>query len=323
MSGNKKDVNIIVSSKELNEIRKAIIYMYHNRTDKSLEDTEKLLNSNLKNYLDLYQDIDKKVSLRSINILSTKPLATLFYFSKKNNDEPTSFRKRFINTLYLYSFDQGREEYLKSIALTGISSASKQMENISGYWEVYYDKEDSFLDSINSNVPAYLGIFALIIKGDNINNSKVDYLVKNGKGSGTIEVQGPNLVFKLRNETNNKPIYMFMNCGVNISDYNSHLKSAAGVFMHMNDIGSSKCGKCVMKYFNDIDFENKFGMREIDFNNSSFIDKFSHEFRGELKIDPEHSTNNNINKIKTFFKRDKKNTIDVHVSHFQTSSLDN
>ena len=183
--------NIILRSEEIEDLRNAILEKYTELTGEKIKNPDRTLNSNLKNYWALYQSIDDVVSLKSLEIKSTKPLAVVFYFSKINAEGSTAFRKKFVDALYLYAFGYRRDQYVSGKTdLAGSSVEVTQLNNLKGYWECYYDKDARFVETIQSKNEASLNVIAFT-KVNN-NNSPI-----NDKSNATTRAT-PSIVVKTR-----------------------------------------------------------------------------------------------------------------------------
>jgi hypothetical protein len=310
----KEQTNVIIEKEELSVLRKAVIDRFRDSVKDVEDGFERKLNSNLSNYRSLYNEIDDAVSLASIGIKSTKPLAVLFHFSKTG---PQAFRRKFINALYKYAFGYDRNKFLslKAKVLTP-SLADRQLRNIEGYWESYYDKDNTFKEKLLANHNATLGVVAMTIKGKDINHAEVDFLSTQSSGKGTVEIQGANMVFQLKDSAN-QSTFMIMNCGVDIENHPGHLKYAAGLFLHINEFGSPKAGICVMEYFDKKRFNEKnkdrFEVTEIDLADP----KIKLNFRGNEEIRLNTNGDIRLRRLKLFFQRERNNT-DVNISNFAT-----
>ncbi len=189
--------NIILNSDELQSLRKALVERYSLLTKQNILDPDSLFNSNMENYKDLYESMDKLVSLKENGILSVKPLLSLFYLSKRSTSSLKSFRIKFIDCVYKYIYGQIRNESLLKYKFTQSQSPNtKFLDNIKGYWECYYSIDNSFSRKFDNNEIATLNVIALLIKGDNIQNLKVSILNSEGEiEQGHIEVFGSIVLF--------------------------------------------------------------------------------------------------------------------------------
>ncbi|MES2930374.1 MAG: hypothetical protein V4665_01140 [Patescibacteria group bacterium] len=261
--------NITLEHHELSELRKAVIEKYKSTTGNAIENPDKILNSNLRNYDPLYEAINKGKALKNINIRSNKPLAVLFHHSKHG---VRTFRKKFINTMYRYAYGCDRGEFFSSGGQVPTPTSSiLQLQKLDGYWECFYDKDGRFRENLENEGEAILGRIAFLIKWQNEIGDTVQYYHGKNWGKGTVVIKGTNFVLQLQSEVNNEPTYHVMNCGRDIDSYVGHVGFAAGLFLHISDIGNAKTGKCVMIYYPAKEIE--------DLNSKSFKDAFYNEFK--------------------------------------------
>lgn len=314
--------NFALDIEELEKLRIAVLNKLFELTGYRIENPDKILNSNLKNYKILYESINKVVALKAQGIRSAKPLAGLFHFSKTNEKEYTSFRKKFINALYEYAFGQSREDYILGNTKYREKSgniSTDQIYKIEGFWESFYDKDNKFAETFRNHNEASLSIFAILIKRNlKDNNIIVEYHSKLDSGVGTIEAQGANFVFNLRSNRNSEPTIMFMNFVSNIERATNHFKNAVGIFLHINESECPKSGKCVMIYMDEEKFEKKYNCKYGNLNDETF----KNQFVGELKISSTNELSKNEDRLKLFFSKGN-NTTDVHISHFTSVTLTN
>lgn len=304
--------NVILRSEEIDDLRKAVLKRYTELTGEKIKAPERVFNSNLKNYWALYKSIDSAVQLNAIGIKSTKPLAVLFYFSKANRSGSTAFRKKFVDALSIYAFGRDRSGFaVTKTGIVGSSIDTTQLKNLLGYWECYYDKDARFAEIIKTKNEAFLDVIAFTIKEGEDNVALVEYYQSKNWGTGIIKVQGGNFILQLKSEKNHDTTFQIMNCGKNIEDFATHIRFAAGISLYINDIGSVKAVKCLMRYFDESKMLERFNLSEIDLSNESF----RKNFQGELKVIANSREDKWQEKIQQFF-QEGFNTTDVHISDF-------
>lgn len=285
--------NIKLSSDELNELRSGVIAIFSESTGIPKDILKKQFNSNLANYQTLYKDINSDGSLTTIDITSVKPLASLFYFSKNGATPQSSFRKKFIDALYKYAYGKTKDEYFAS---DGGNSLIKKIE---GFWKCYYSKNNKFHERFNSPIGnAPLSIVALTIKSQSIHKGHVEFYQNDNSGSGTVEIDGSNLVFNLRSSRNNEPIYLLMNCGRHISEIPNQIKNAAGLGLYINASANPKAVKCVMEHISSDENTN-----------------ITNNYEKVLNLSVADKLDDRLSKIISFFDNPH-NTTDVGITSF-------
>jgi len=324
-----KGVNIYLDSSELQSLRKDILNTFCSLSNRPVSVVAKSLNSNLNNYREIYDSINNKVGLEKINIHSTKPLSTIFYYSQINPDRYKSFRERFVNALYEYAYGCSRVEYLKNYSNQGSYQAKEDdIDAVTGYWEFYYDKHNRFKER-NENKNALLNKLCFVITKEN-NGAKVKFFHFKNHGTGKIEIHNNNLIFHLYSEMFDDPLFVVANIGkrpkwdtMEFDDFHDvkrpRIDLAIGIILYVDKFSCPKSGRCVMKHFNDDDLEKQFGVREKDIDMNNFL---SHDaFIRNLRTQPHLSfeENNEIDfsqmRIKKFFENDSNTTI-VQITDF-------
>jgi hypothetical protein len=302
----KVEGNLILKTEELDELRKAIVERYAINSGQTIHFPDRVFNSNLDNYEALRENIET-VGVK-LDLRTNKPLAVLFHFSKNDSDGMTTFRKKFINSLYVYACGRGREDFLSTRKSTFASSKEiNQFKHIEGYWQCYYDKNGRFSENLRNKKEATLGKLAYWITGDNINNATVQFFQSSrNTGKGVVEVKGNNLILKLENDINSEPQYVFMNCGRDIENSTIHFERIVGCFLHIDDAGSPKIGKCVMFH----EPQKSWDIRNPD-EIKNFEDSIKFSLEEEEKIEKE------LRDVKEFFFEDDTNTLTANVIVFK------
>lgn len=296
--------NLILKTEELDELRKAIVERFAINSGQPIHFPDRYFNSNLDNYKDLRNNI-QEVGVK-LDLKTNKPLAVLFHFSKNDSDGITTFRKKFINSLYIYAYGIGREEFLSTRKSAFVSPKEiNQFRHIEGYWECYYDKNGRFSENLKHKKEAILGKLAYWITGDDINNAMVQFFQSRNSGKGVVEVKGNNLIFKLENDINSEPQYVFMNCGRDIENSTIHFERIVGCFLHIDDAGSPKIGKCVMFYEPS---------KKWDIGNHDARMTFEDSIKFSLE---EEESEKELRDVKEFFFEDDTNTLTANVIVFK------
>lgn len=299
--------NIILQEQELIGLREAICKKYSNLTGTDISQITEMLNSNLNNYKNLYDSIDQVASLKEAGISSKKPLASIFYFSDSERPKPKrTFRKAFIDALYRYAYNMTRGEIISSK-----NSLLTQYTKIKGYWQAYYSPSNTFESAISHNKEAKLNVVGILIDGLGVNRAEVHFFQNKNWGSGTVEIQGSNLVFQLNSDKNYEPTFLIMNFGKHIQDVVGHIKYTAGICLYINDSGSPKAVHCIMEYFDTERLEEEYQMTKID----RFSDVFKEKFNSSLhvRLDETNIQDRRLRRIISFFKRPHIST-DVNIS---------
>ena len=300
--------NIELSDNQLSSLRTGIINVYSEKTGTPKEALLKQFNSNINNYKSLFDDINLKGDLDSIKIRSSKPLVSLFYFSSTSYSHTTEFgkkfkfRKKFIDVLYKYAFGKTKDEYDIQFDGTGNSLIKK----IEGYWICHYSKDNRFIDNFHSSTGAPLYIVAMTIIDQGINKGFVQFYQPDNAGSGTVEIEGSNLVFHLRGYRNNEPICLLMNCGRHVKEMPHHVRRAAGIGLYINASGNPKSVRCLMEYS---DIPNK-----IDITTDAYKTSFSEV----VNLLPTDKADNKLSKIISFFYQPH-NTAEVGITNFTSA----
>lgn len=314
--------NIILNSDELQSLRKALVERYCHLTKHNILDPDSLFNSNMENYKDLYESMDKVVALKANGILSVKPLLSLFYLSKRSPNALQSFRIKFIDCVYKYIYGQIRSESL----LTYINKQTQIpttnfLDNIKGYWECYYSIDNSFSRKFDSNEIATLNVIALLIKGDNIHNLKVSILNSEGEiEQGHIEVFGSNFILQLKNETSSSSSILLMNCGItSIENFPKHVEKATGIYTYPDSlVASIKSARSLMLYFDQTKLIDKYNINEIDLDDAEFKNKFITKY-SKINISNKAKMDDTLLHIASFFNYQNIAT-DVSITDFTSDA---
>jgi hypothetical protein len=292
--------NVNLSDQEITNLSVSILDRYKTLTGQRLD--PKILNSNVHNYGDLFTSVDNIASLKEHGIITAKPFVGIFHCSKNDTDKPKTFRKKFVNALYRYSFGCSRDEFFSSKPNNINSVAVKQLKNIEGYWQCYYSKYTRFFNKLETYRKADIGVVALTIRGENINKATVRFFQNENWGKGSVEVQGSNLIFHLRSEKNNRPTSLFMNCGGNyIHDRDRHIRYAEGECVYITDSGLPKRSPCLMEYFDNDRLEREFRTHDIDLAS----EKFQNHFSSTKEVSLDVRTDESIERIISLFQREQ------------------
>jgi len=302
----KVEGNIILRSEELHELRKAIVERFAALSDKPIHFPDRIFNSNLENYKELKESI--QYAKVGFDLQSNKPLAVLFHFSKNNSEGTVTFRKKFINSLYHYAHGVGRDKFLETRKSAFVSlKDQRQLGNIEGYWECYYDKKGRFAEHLRNRKEAHIGKLAYWISGEGINNAAVQFYQSKNTGKGTVEAKGTNLIFRLENDINSEPQFVFMNCGRDIENSTIHFERMVGCFLHIDDAASPKVGKCIMFYVPNKKWNLEDASAREKFDNEDSIN-FTLNKNEEDKI---------LREVKQFFFEEDVNTLTANVNVFK------
>jgi hypothetical protein len=258
--------NIILVEEELKDLRRGLIEKYIQLTGDYIADPDSLFNSNIENYTRLYESMDEHVSLKKQGIKSSKGLLSLLYNSKKNISTGKSFRRKFIDSVYLYIYGRTRDE--TQVGQTNITDRLQPnfLENINGYWECYYFNDYSFRNKLDSGELLDIKSIAINIKtGTGGNNIRYIHSKRN-YGTATVDIFGSNVAFRLKNEYDNSKSYLLMNCGKgSIQNAPDHLEMLSGIYSFpLFMMEGIKAVRCIMLYRDRNKVNDYYKMPEID-----------------------------------------------------------
>ncbi|MBK9721971.1 MAG: hypothetical protein IPO78_10200 [Saprospiraceae bacterium] len=275
--------NIILYKEEIQNLRTALVERYSQLTGQSLTEPDNVFNSNMANYEGLYESMDKLVSLNEHGTHSVKPLLSLFYLSKRNSDEGKSFRRRFIDCVYMYIYGHKREGTFPNYKnLQTQTQNSYPLDNLKGYWECYYSLHNTLQRKFEVGTTLHLNTIAINIQPENKNGDQLRYIRSNRDyGKGTIEIFDSNVIFKLRNEIDNSISILFMNCGKGtIQNSLEHLDLLSGIYtIPAQRVEGIKGFRCIMLYKNSTQVENKYQSTDFNLENENVKSLFLSEYQ--------------------------------------------
>jgi hypothetical protein len=247
--------NIFIDQEEIQNLRRALADRFSQLTDQPvIEDLESVFNSNMANYEDLYKSIDERVALKKKGINSVKPLLSLYYISRRSPEIGHSFRRKFIDCLYLYIYGHDREEsILRQSHQKTQPMSSNDLKNLEGYWECFYYNEYSFRKKYDSGEPISIKTIAINIQVED-NKNHITYIHSNWNyGTGTIEIIDSNLIFILKNAYDQSKSLLLMNHGKgSILDAHEHLDILSGIYSFPAlKVEGVKATRCIMLYRNN------------------------------------------------------------------------
>ncbi|MGB5026201.1 MAG: hypothetical protein WBO44_12675 [Saprospiraceae bacterium] len=298
--------NIILYKEEIQNLRTALVERFSQLTGQPIPEPDSVFNSNMQNYERLYESIDKLVSLSEHGIHSVKPLLSLFYLSKKNPDEGKSFRRRFIDCVYMYIYGHKREGTFPSYKnLHTQIENSYPLDNLKGYWECYYSNYNTLQIKSDAGTTLNLNTIAINIQPANKNGDQLRYIRSNRDyGSGTIEIFASNVIFKLKNEIDNSISILFMNCGKGtIQNSIEHLDLLSGIYtIPAQRVEGIKGFRCIMQFKNNEQVENKYQSTNIKLEDENIKSLFLSEHQNIHKTLNSNLSNETL-QIQSFFNK--------------------
>lgn len=281
--------NIHITTEEREALRNAIIEKYILLTGKKEYDYK--LNSNPSNYNGLVQSIKEQTEL---SLESNKPMINFFWGWK---EEVKTFRKLFIEKLYEYAYNMGRKDFLK---INPNPKAQAINKNISGFWECYYDEDNSF------SVECTLKRFAIFIP-ETVATSNIFNFYVFGMGSNLnclLEVCSSNIVFSFRNfkfRIEGEPAHINVSFGQDLSRFHFHPENGVGLMSFFSEYGTPTTCLCLMKYFPERNLD--------DFNSLNELP--------DLVLQDDKMLSEDYRGIKRFFlSKNRKNFISTHIHLF-------
>lgn len=264
--------NIILSEQELIELRTALLKQYTELTGDHIRNPEKLLNSNLNNYTEIFENIDQKVGLRKMGIKTAKPIATLFYFSKRGAGS-RSFRRKFIHAIKSYIGGEPINQPVNS-EIPKNPLIENALSKLNGYWECTYATDEDSSELLERGLMVNLKVLAIKIEGEKLDTLKIFYLDTEGiYGSGSLEIYENNIVIQLKtNDLKMHSSLMLHSGGTSIYQASKHLEYMAGIFTFFDpEVGTVISSRCLLTYYNQVDIQPRYNNISPNFENEEFI----------------------------------------------------